>query len=249
MDAIGFVNFVNHLLRAEGSRVGIPPVNIHTSLRVNTPDGGVDACVEDNVQQSDWIPLGTSVWQFKSGKDHEQAKIRKEFQKPGVQEVLKAGGSYCIVVCDDLGNNQLRDRKKVLEECCRGAGFPTDRARIYAADKIAAWAGRHPAIRLLIGGPLPGGLCRWEQWASNPRFRQEFKSDQQRADIIAEVRRGLRDPSGPIRVGIQGLAGIGKSRLGLEALRAVNASDGLPERVLYGTTRMPSLAICSTGCV
>lgn len=233
MDAIGFVNFVNHLLRAEGSRVGIPPVNIHTSLRVNTPDGGVDACVEDNVQQSDWIPLGTSVWQFKSGKDHEQAKIRKEFQKPGVQEVLKAGGSYCIVVCDDLGNTQLRDRKKVLEDCCRGAGFSTDRARIYAADKIADWTKRHPAMRLLLGGPSLGDLFRWETWNALPQFGQPFAADPQRQDILNTIRRGIEEPSGPLIFCIAGRAGVGKSRLGLEAMRPQCDGDGLSERTLY----------------
>ena len=233
MDPIGFANFVNHLLRAEGSRVAIPPVNIHTSLRVNTPDGGVDARVEDNGQQSDWIPLGTSVWQFKSGKDHEQAKIRKEFQKPGVQEVLKAGGSYRILVCDDLGNIQLRDRKKVLEDCCRDAGISSDCALIYAADKIAAWARRHPSMRLLISNPFPGGLYRWETWANQHRFKNFFQPDAQRSDLMAAIRRHSIGSASQTRLSLEGLAGVGKTRLVLEALRPHSEQDGLAERVLY----------------
>lgn len=233
MDPVGFVNFVNHLLRAEGNRVGIPSVNVHTSLRVNTPDGGVDARVEDNVQQSDWIPLGTSVWQFKSGKDHEQAKIRKEFQKSGVQEVLKAGGSYRIVVCDDLGNTQLQDRKKVLEDCCRDAGFSSDCARIYAADKIAAWARRHPSMRLLISNPFPGGLYRWETWASQPRFKNLFQPDAQRSDLMAAIRQHSIGTASRTWLSLEGLAGVGKTRLVLESLRPHSQQDGLAERVLY----------------
>ncbi len=233
LDPVGFADFINHLLRAEASRIGLPSADLHTSLRVSTPDGGVDARVERNTQQSDWIPIGTSIWQFKSGKDHDQAKLRKEFSKPGVQEVLQAGGSYRVVVCDDLGNNQLQDRVKVLAECCRNAGIPPDRARIYAADKIAAWARRHFAMRLLLGSPSIGNLFRWETWNALPQFGQPFAADSQRQDILDAIRRGIEDPSGPLSFRIMGRAGVGKSRLVLEALRSQNGGNGLAERSLY----------------
>src|SRR5713226_2609935 len=98
------VDVLNRLLRAEGSRIGLLPTNIQTSLRIHDPDGDVDACVRDCVSGSHWIPEGLSVWQFKSGKDHEPAKLKKEFRKPGVQESLKQGGRYCVVIGKDLSN-------------------------------------------------------------------------------------------------------------------------------------------------
>ena len=233
LDPVGFVNFMNHLLSAESNLAGIPSANVHTSLRVTTPDRGVDARLENGTQNDDWLPLGTSVWQFKSGKDHVQAKLRKEFQKPGVQEVLKAGGSYCVVVSDDLVDPHFQERKRNLEGYCRELGVPTDRVHLLAAGNIATWARKHPAMRLLLGGPGLGDLFRWETWNALPQFDQPFAIDQQRQNIMDKIRRGIEDPSGPITYRIMGRAGVGKSRLGLEVLRPDGEGNGLSERTLY----------------
>lgn len=233
LNPIGLADFANRLLRAEGSRIGLPPTSIHTTLRVNIRDAGVDARVSDNDRLSDWIPLGTSVWQFKSGEDHSPATLRDEFHKTDVLDVLKAGGSYRVVVSDDLGNIERKNRVKALEDCCRAEGIPTDLVKLLAADKVAVWAREHPAMRLLLAGPTLGGLYRWADWAAQTRFSQEYKADEQRSEVIAAFRHSLADSRGSVLMGVEGLAGIGKSRLGLEVLRPQTKEDGLPERVLY----------------
>lgn len=59
---VEFVDMMNHLLCAEADRVGVPPNNVSTSLRVNDPDGGVDArtVIPEGLEYR-WIPLSLSV--------------------------------------------------------------------------------------------------------------------------------------------------------------------------------------------
>ncbi|HLK61351.1 MAG TPA: hypothetical protein VKU00_32675 [Chthonomonadaceae bacterium] len=64
----GFGDVLNRLIRAEASQQGLSTTQVYTSLRIDDPDGGIDAAVRDCAVVSDWIPIGHSVWQFKSGK-------------------------------------------------------------------------------------------------------------------------------------------------------------------------------------
>lgn len=235
-----FVDLFNRLVRAEGSRIGLFPVDIHTSLRITVPDAGVDARVFDNSHVSEWLPLGTSVWQCKSGVDHDPVKLRDEFDKPGVQQVLAAGGSYRVVVSDDLGNIQRQHRIRVLEDCCHAKGVPTERVKLLAADQVAAWAREFPAIRLLdyFNRPTLGGLVRWSTWAAQSRFQNPFHPDLAASAIVDTISKQISEPSGIVHLSLVTPSGVGSTRLALEIFRPT--SDGtadtencLSERVLY----------------
>lgn len=181
------VDVLNRLLRAEGSRIDLLPLNLQTSLRIHDPDGGVDACVRNDASGSRWIPEGLSIWQFKSSKDHEPAKLKKEFRKPRVQESLKQGGRYCIVIGEDLSHLMFKRRRDALDACCGSANIPTERCQIFTAAHVAEWASEHPAIWFLPYFPRPasGDWMRWERWGMQDRFQQPFKPDQARQDIMA----------------------------------------------------------------
>ena len=60
-----FVDFMNHLLRAEAYRLEIPQQDVHTSLRITEPDGGIDARIEKGASAEGlWFPNIRSIWQF-----------------------------------------------------------------------------------------------------------------------------------------------------------------------------------------
>ncbi len=233
------VDVLNRLLRAEGSRIGLLPTNIQTSLRIHDPDGGVDACVRDCVSGSHWIPEGLSVWQFKSGEDHEPAKLKKEFRKPGVQESLKQGGRYCVVIGKDLSNPRFKRRRQALDECCRAANIPLKQCQILTAAHVAQWASEHPATWFLpyFSRPALSNWMRWERWATLDRFQQPFKPDQARQGIIVTALPHLSGQSDILHVRLEGQAGVGKTRLALEIFRPQNVGtlneDGFCERVMY----------------
>ena len=77
------VDFFQRLLWAEARRIGIEISKINVSSRINVPDGGVDATV-DEVQiatGSGIIKPGRTSYQIKSGKDFrpwQESEIRKE---------------------------------------------------------------------------------------------------------------------------------------------------------------------------
>lgn len=226
LDNVRFVEFINRLLQTEGFAAGISQNNIETSVRQYEPDGGIDARVT-GASGSEWIPDGLSVWQFKST-DLEPHEIQNEFQKPGVLDAIRAGGTYCLVLGKSLTPVKQRNRKEELYRLFAAAGIEPPRCRLYPADKVAYWASQHPSFALWFGHPI-GALTTWEKWAKDPRFQLLFYPDEQRRQIMEDCRRYLRGGSDIIHLRIAGRPGVGKTRLALE----ICMEEGLRELVLY----------------
>jgi len=226
LDNIRFVEFMNRLLRTEGAAAGISQNNIETSIRQYEPDGGIDARVT-GASGSEWIPEGLSVWQFKST-DLEPREIQKEFKKPGVQDAIRSGGYYCLVLGESLTPAKERNRKEKLNRLFTDAGIEPPRYRLYTADKVAYWASQHPSFVLWFGYPI-GALTAWEKWVNNSRFQMPYYSDEQRSQIMEDCRRYFRGDSDIIHLRIAGRPGVGKTRLALEICR----EEGLRDLVLY----------------
>jgi len=229
LDQSEFVDTVNHLIRAEASRAGIPPSGIHTNLRVNEPDAGVDARLDaPSVHHSVWVPRGLSVWQMKSG-NLGPTELCEEARKPGVIKAVESGGAYHIAVGVGYGDERRQEREEALEKCFQELGLPP-RYRLYTASDLAAWASEIPAIALLPQFDHPvGGLTRWRTWEQNPKHSVPFQSDPHRTEIIAQIRRTEKGETGLSHLRLEGQSGVGKTRLALETFRATNAS----ERLLY----------------
>lgn len=226
-----FVDFLNHLLRAEGSATGILQTNIQTSLRIYDPDEGIDARIKDAPNNSLWIPEGLSVWQFKEG-DASPSKIREEFGKPGVQEAVLQGGSYCFVIGTDPPGRRPAYRRSAIRKCFEDLGLEP-KGHLFTASHIAQWASDHPSLAFLpyFERPVHTAIMRWETWSQQRRFSQPFSPDAQRNAIKTEALRHLRDGGELLHIRLEGLAGIGKTRLALEICR-----DSLRDRVLYAET-------------
>jgi hypothetical protein len=229
-----FADLLNRLLRAEGNRSGWSPTNIQTSLRISDPDGGIDARVRDADNTSRWVPPGLSIWQFKSG-DISPKELQNEFRSaPAVQESIHRGVAYCLVVGEDLSDPKTRHREETLRRLFLEQRLEP-KFRLMTASHVAEWASEHPAVCFLPYFPRPvyGDFMRWEKWADLSRFRNEFRSDGQRHAIISAVRQCVNSQSALLHVRVEGLAGVGKTRLALEALRSDTDGQGLSERAMY----------------
>jgi hypothetical protein len=226
LNPFDFSDLMNKLLWAEGSRIGILPTNIYTTLRINVSDKGIDAKIINNDKQSYWIPLGNTIFQFRTGKMME-AKLKKEIKEhPEVQDFVKAGGNYCFLNNHDYISLKKTELENAMLQCFIDLGIPSPKTNFLTAHQIAKWTSEIPALSFLpyFNHPVYSDFMRWDTLKDLPRFRQSFKADKSRQDIKNNVRNSLI--SGKlIHLRIEGLAGVGKTRLALECFRPDKADS------------------------
>jgi hypothetical protein len=210
---------VNRCLQVETARLGLPAHLLEVTLRINEPDGGIDARVRaPDTTQSRWIPAGESAWQYKSGNiwPHE---IEKEFFKPGVQDVVGRGGSYCLVIGDDYTPRRYENATNRIEECFAQIEKPP-RYSLLDASQLAEWASEDPELLRRFDHPV-GGLMDLETWGHDPLHGIPFHSTQQRHDTIGAIAEWAQRLDPPHLQRLEGLAGVGKTRLALEAMKGL----------------------------
>ncbi|MCK4389108.1 MAG: hypothetical protein KAV83_02565 [Desulfobacterales bacterium] len=223
---------LNHLLVVEGEKLGIPPTEIHTTLRISDPDAGVDARVQaSEVVQKRWIPPGLSVWQYKSGGRLNKKDFEDEFNKPGVQEAIKSGGVYCLVWGKGCADKARKKKEKWLRECFESINLKP-KFTFFDADKVARWASERPAVAIHDFKARAGDLVLWQEWASQGLHQVPFHPDPQRNGMISQMRAELQQKDRIIHFRIEGLAGVGKTKLVLEAFRG----ETMSEKVLYASS-------------
>lgn len=226
-----FTRFCNDLIRAEASRIALPQSFVDDTVRETVTDGGVDIRVREPdedlpISWGNWLPAGSSAWQYKSGACPSANKLaNEEFGKPEVEKAMQRGDSYVFLTADSINAR----KKKQIRHKINGLYRKHDqlpKGEVYAATDLAKWAQQHlgPAAWYL-GGQAEG--WPYDQWRANPNFRNEFFPDEARADLIREIRRRIRD--GDLSITVFGRAGLGKTRAVLEAV----SEDGIKQRVLY----------------
>jgi|Deesub1362A_J573_1020465.scaffolds.fasta_scaffold03337_4 hypothetical protein len=234
------VTFFRKLLWAEASRVGIGRNLIDIPGCINVPDGGLDAIIQDaHPAVDEVIPEGLSGFQIKSSdlspgecqkELHEQKDLSKPL-KPEIKRLLDNNGTYVLVLFADITSQKKESREKAIKEELQKMGYANPKVRVYTINQIIGFAERFPAlVAWLKEYPIYG--LPYEIWAQNldvskPKF---FVVDDERRKIINDVRGKLRDAenSTPI-IRIEGLSGIGKTRLVFEAL----SPDDIKSKVIY----------------
>lgn len=222
---------LNKLLSVEASIHRVPIADLHLTLREYDSDGGIDArVIWPASAQHDVLFPGENVFQYKTGKIGE-AGIRSEFNKCGVQDSLKKGGHYHLLIGQDYNPPKLTKLQKCLAVLCKKKRIPKTRCQILGAGQIARWICRHPAVITVreLGKGLPG-FWTVESWAQGPALRNPWKPDAQRADVQSRVKALLEQADledSVIR--IEGPTGVGKTRLALECIN----SAGMAGRTIY----------------
>ena len=59
-----FAEFMDRVLRATAAKLGVAPAHVHTNLRVNLADGGVDTQIDQGNDPEGHL-AGPTIWQFK----------------------------------------------------------------------------------------------------------------------------------------------------------------------------------------
>ncbi|MGI5818102.1 MAG: hypothetical protein ACOX9R_08385 [Armatimonadota bacterium] len=207
--------FMRRLLRAEVERCEGEPASLAITTRANDPDGGADAMLQYSPPlPSRWLPPAPVVFQFKSG-DIAPRDIENEVAKDEPKGALAEGGSYCIAVGRELAPPQLNNRQKRLAQSVCNVN-PAAEHRFYHAEQLAEWANELPTLVYWFRDCT--SLLTFEQWASLAEYSNPFVADGRETTLDA-IQTWLDDDARTC-LALEGLSGVGKSRVVLEALRA-----------------------------
>lgn len=242
LDGSAFAELVGRLLEAELASAGLAGAALTQTYRTNAPDEGVDAGL-DSDRATAWIPLGQSAWQFKAGNLAPAACKAELLGATAALEVLKNGGSYRLVLGRSMTPAQITKRKEALEAAARSVDIQVDAdtIKVFNADHLARWAEVFPAVAI---SPLIRGIGiigqSFDEWSSSVSHQTTWVPSEERTEQIASLQEAILsgDESG---VHVEGVSGLGKTRLVMESLRAqanqalvlyVPSEDQFPPAVL-----------------
>lgn len=225
---------LNALLTAEAGLHRVPLTDLDLTTRETDPDAGIDGRIKWPDRSHDLFSKGENVVQYKSGKITAE-QIRTEFKKPGVRRALKTGGCYLLLVGHDyVRESVVKLREKTLRDLCRRQRIPAKRVRIIFGSAIARWISRHPPVVALP--ELRKNIIDFitvKKWREeNHQLSNPFKADESRTATIEHIRSFLESTSGDSLLRVEGPAGVGKTRLALEAV----SPEQYAVRTLYASS-------------
>ena len=244
LDADGAVQFFADLMRAETRRLGLPITSVNISSRINVADGGVDATIDSPVSyDSPLVRTGRTVFQLKAGDFNPQqvAVIHNELfghRTPpskdalgaSVRACMDAGGTY-VLVCTGKDLTEPERTKAIdhLRTAFRECKYTDPQVDVLSQNQLIAVLQSLPSLSLTISGNGGGRFETHRRWADHNQMRMPFKPGKPQAALINGLANELRKHQAAIHIHVRGEAGIGKTRLVLEALR----QEDLAPLVIY----------------
>ena len=230
------VEFFQKLLWAEARRLGIPLNKINVSSRVNVPDGGIDATIDDAQIATGCgiIKSGNTSYQIKSGKFSPAQKgvIKKELfksrtqpkrknLKEGVRTCLDIGGTY-VLVCTgaDLVNSQYRKALNHIKEYLKTCHYTNPKVELWSQNNLISFLGSFPSLALWITGRDRAKFQTHQSWQRNADMQGSYVPQESQEELIKKIQNDLRQEGKLAHVQVAGQPGIGKTRLILEATEA-----------------------------
>lgn len=185
LDGAQLVQLLRRLMHAEALNAGVPLRGVAVPVQITIADGGEDARVSwhGGRTKTDYFPCRFVVFQCKA-RDGGDAKWKAEVwtkpsQKRGmarelnnaVRLTLEKRGAYIGVTASALVGDDAKKRIEAVKTGIRDAGGDPNRLKsieLLDANKLAAWANRHPAVTLWIKeqkAQMPlAGFSTLEQW-------------------------------------------------------------------------------------
>ncbi len=230
LSAQTFTQLLRPLLHAEAQANGLPADGIHVASNINAADEGEDGRIawKDGPARTPFLPSRLCQFQLKAGSISPSASAKDVLTKEHtvkamVRSVLEAAGNYVMLCARPYTQKQIEDRKAAIYRALRGAGMVIDDGQVdfRDADQIASWVNCHPAVATWVKEQTSPGTVgpfrSWSHWAGRPEHEHSpWAEDERLPALRTHLRDRAKEPRSFVR--IVGLAGVGKSRLALEAL-------------------------------
>jgi hypothetical protein len=235
-----FTHVVDSAIRTLARAYGIPDATIHTNLRTNIPDGGVDTRVTTPfIEEPSGRFTVPTVWQYKATQKAHLA-IGELFEGQYLREKIAEGHGFRLAVADSLTAQAKDEMEAELTRRAREINPGSPAALVVSADDLASWVNGFPALVLSLFRPaLMHGVLHLEAWGRNAT---QLTHEYVRVEAWTAMEDHLRQyvdfsvhPADPV-LPIQGASGVGKTRLVYETLRTTPGSEGL---VLYTNDPIP----------
>ena len=207
---------LNRLLEIEVSQAGLPVSVLLTSDQVNVPDGGIDARIDaPDFPGSEFLPPGSSIWQAKAGKsnwpDYEQ-----ELEKEDARSAVTDGYAYVMLLGRETNPKEHKVQSRKLGDAIDKVQ-PRAPFDIRSASHVAKWVTRYPAHWHHFGR-TPGGFHDVKEFLDQQSQHDVAYVWSTATESIRDaIRARLKEVGSRVHLRIYGPAGVGKSRLVLEA--------------------------------
>lgn len=227
LGADSFRTVVNRILEAEAIAKRVPLAALDLSTRNNDADAGIDARVSWPPGATSEILLsGENVVQYKAGK-LTLATLKSEMSKPGVKACLDAGGNYIFCVGHDYNPTDAKKWRAKFAKLIRNRRKNPKKVRLLFGSNLAQIASCYPSVIVLpeLKKDIPLFLTV-SRWAKEHDLK--WTPDDARLEVIQRIRSFLTDQNHEV-LRIEGPAGVGKTRVVLEAVR----EHGIAEATIY----------------
>ncbi|MCC6809182.1 MAG: hypothetical protein IT381_17275, partial [Deltaproteobacteria bacterium] len=211
------------IIQADAAAAHLRIQDVHTNIRVNLGDGGVDTMVDVPLEGSLRLETPT-CWQYKATDFSRvtDAVLEEEANKSEAKRLIKAGYAYLICVCHDQTTEKLAELNTALQKVVRKINPKAPTPQVLSAGQIARWASAHPAIVLRFFRSNLGVALAYDAWMRKERAGlPSFVELPERAPAVADIRAFIAatPPTMPV-LSLRGPIGSGTSRLAAETLEA-----------------------------
>jgi hypothetical protein len=247
------VNIIRDLLWSEASCLQVGNIIINVSSDIDTADGGIDAEVS-GVPTGSKITLlseGYTAYQIKSGSSF---KLRTKsdipqilFAKkapgapvkqprpllPRVKQCLERNGTFVVLVMGSDAPPSCDIVHEIIESLEKvDSAYSSAKVKVYYANTIATLLDPYPALRLKVLGAHGEQFYIHEEWSNLADMTFPLHCGDDQASFLNNLAGALRSNDSPVHVRVTGDAGVGKTRLVLEATK----HDDLRSQVIYFTS-------------
>jgi hypothetical protein len=225
------VDFFRELIWAEATSLGVSKSLINVPSAITVADGGIDAQVQ-NAQISGGqgvVKPGLTRYQIKTGDFNlGQNRYVKEILfrqnskqlKPRVKSCLDKGGTLVIVLFG--WDNPEQEDKQVVTKFRKqlsgvNAKYADARIEVWQQNQIISFLDPFPALALRVNGRQRGRFETHQEWTTHEDMRRKFVTGKKQEELISNLQAELRGIGESVHIRVWGEAGIGKTKLVLEA--------------------------------
>ena len=227
------VELFRELLWAEATATGIGKNLISVPSAITVADGGIDAEVKDAEPQcgQGLIKEGLTRYQIKTGSfslqgdaDVREILFRGTTQelKPRIKSCLDADGTLVMVLFgSDNPETEDNQTKQKFIQMLRSIDekYTAAKIEIWRQNQIRGFLSRFPSLALRVTGRDKTRFQSHRSWSLQDDMFKEFKEGESQRELVDRLRTEIRRAVSAIHARIWGEAGIGKTKLALEATR------------------------------